>query len=138
MIKIKYSKERFKSNLRIGLLLLSIGVILIIISFFIAELKNISFESIGVGQIGAGIFILILYNYELNKQYLIIENGIIKQNWPFGKKLNLTEIKQIKKFAGDYILKTDKKELTINTQIIDTKSLVDLNAELEKLNVEWK
>lgn len=138
MIKIKYYKERFKSNLRIGLLFLSIGVILIIISFFIAELKNISLKSIGVGQIGSGIFILILYNYELNKQYLIIENGIIKQNWPFGKKLNLTEIKQIKKFAGDYILKTDKKELTINTQIIDKKSLVDLNAELEKLNVEWK
>ncbi|MCM2302310.1 MAG: hypothetical protein NDI80_06785 [Flavobacteriaceae bacterium] len=138
MIKIKYYKERFKSNLRIGLLFLSIGVILIIISFFIAELKNISLKSIGFGQIGSGIFILILYNYELNKQYLIIENGIIKQNWPFGKKLNLTEIKQIKKFAGDYILKTDKKELTINTQIIDKKSLVDLNAELEKLNVEWK
>ena len=54
-----------------------------------------------------------------------------------GKKLNLTEIKRIKKFAGDYILKTDKSELTINTQIIDPNSLAELNAELEKLNVEW-
>jgi hypothetical protein len=49
----------------------------------------------------------------------------------------MTEIKRIKKFAGDYILKADKKELTINTQIIDPKSLVELNIELEKLNVEW-
>jgi hypothetical protein len=66
-----------------------------------------------------------------------IENGILTVNGPFGKKLNLNEIKQIKKFAGDYIIKTEKKELTINTQIIDPNSLVELNAELEKLNVEW-
>jgi len=58
-------------------------------------------------------------------------------NGPFGKKLILTEIKRIKKFAGDYILKTDEKELTINTQIIDPNSLAELNAELKKLNVEW-
>ncbi len=51
--------------------------------------------------------------------------------------MNLTEIKQIKKFAGFYILKTDRKEFKINTQIIDPDSLAELNAELEKLNVEW-
>ena len=66
-----------------------------------------------------------------------IENGILTVNGPIGKKLNLTEIKRIKKFAGDYILKTDKKELTINTQIIDPNSLAELNAVLGKLNVEW-
>jgi len=68
---------------------------------------------------------------------LTIENGIIKVNSPFGKKLNLIEIKRIKKFAGDYILKTDEKELAINTQIINPSSLAELNAVLEKLNVEW-
>jgi len=78
-----------------------------------------------------------LYFYQKNYKYLTIENGIINVNGPFGKKLNMTEIKRIKKFAGDYILKTDKKELTINTQIIDPNSLAELNAELEKLNVEW-
>lgn len=66
-----------------------------------------------------------------------IENGILTVNGPLGKKLNLTEIKRVKKFAGDYILKSDKKDLTINTQIIDPNSLAELNAELEKLNVEW-
>ena len=70
-------------------------------------------------------------------QYLTIENGVLRINGSFGKKINLAEIKRIKKFAGDYILKTSKKELTINTQIIDTNSLAELNAELEKLNIEW-
>ena len=78
-----------------------------------------------------------LYFYQRNYKYLTIENGIINLNGPFGEKINLTEIKRIKKFAGDYIIKTDKKELTINTQIIDPSSLAELNAELEKLNVEW-
>ena len=55
----------------------------------------------------------------------------------FWKKLNLNELKWIKKFAGDYILKTDEKELAINTQIINPSLLAELNAELEKLNVEW-
>jgi hypothetical protein len=65
---------------------------------------------------------------------LTIENGQIYVNKPFGKKISLTEIKQIKKFAGDYILKTDKTELTINTQIIDEKSLV----EFRKIRTELK
>jgi hypothetical protein len=34
-------------------------------------------------------------------------------------------------------IKTDNKELTINTQIIDPISLTNLNAALKKLNVEW-
>ena len=55
----------------------------------------------------------------------------------FGKKLYLMEIKSIKKFAGDYILKSDTKELTINTQMIDPNSMAMLNNELEKLQVEW-
>lgn len=53
------------------------------------------------------------------------------------KKLKITEIKQIKKFAKDYIIKTDNEELTINTQIIEPSVLTELNSELEKLNVEW-
>jgi len=49
----------------------------------------------------------------------------------------LTEIKRIKHFAGDYILKSDKTQLTINTQLIDEKSLLDIKTEMKKLNVEW-
>ena len=89
------------------------------------------------GYLVFGILYLILYFYQRQYKYLTIENGIINVNGPFGKKLNLTEIKRIKKFTEDYILKTDKNELTINTQIIDPNSLAKLNTELEKLNVEW-
>ena len=89
------------------------------------------------GWIFISLMYLGMYFYQKNYKYLTIENGIINVNGPFGKKLNLTEIKRIKKFAGDYIIKTDKSELTINTQLIDLTSLNELNSELEKLNVEW-
>ena len=83
--------------------------------------------------------VLCIINYYFQKtyQYPSIENGIIKINEPFGKKLKLYEIQKIKKIAGDYILKTDHKELTINTQFIEPKSLILLNSELEKLNAVW-
>lgn len=43
--------------------------------------------------------VLCIINYYFQKtyQYLSIENGIIKINEPFGKKLKLSEIQKIKK-----------------------------------------
>lgn len=52
------------------------------------------------------------------------------------KKIELSKIKQIEKFAGEYILKTDKTELTINMKLIDTNSLTELNAVLDNLKIE--
>jgi len=137
MTKIKYSKGRLKISLGMGSFFVFIGIFLIILSLLIGELENISLISIGIGQIGAGVFMLLYFYYELKNQYLTIKNGLIKQNWPFGKKINLNDIKRIEKFAGDYILRTDKTGLIINTQLIDGRSLLELNIELNKLNLEW-
>ena len=78
-----------------------------------------------------------LYIYQKERQYLLIEKGFIKYNRPNGKQVNLSEIKAIKKFAGDYILKSDKDDFRIDTQVIDPASLEDLNAALHKLEVDW-
>ena len=130
-MKIRYKKRKLRINLIFGLFWL----IFAIIQLFILDYESKSW--IKYGWLGISSMYIIMYFYEYFNQYLTIENGIIKMNSPFGKKMNLTEIKRIKKFAGDYNLKTDKAELTINTQIIDPNSLAKLNTELEKLNVEW-
>ena len=49
---------------------------------------------------------VVAYSYNLINQYITIQDEILKENHFFGKKINLNEIKSIKKFAGDYILKT--------------------------------
>jgi len=136
MTKIRYSKERLRSNLRMGIFFISIGIILVLLSFVIGEWKEISIQSVGVGQIGAGIFMLILYYFENRKQYLKMENGELTKNKLFPKKIKLNKIKSIREFAGDIKLITDKNELVIDTQIIEPNSLVELKNELKKYNLE--
>lgn len=77
------------------------------------------------------------YLYDLTNQYLTIENGTIRKNglYGLGKKLNLDEINWIIKFVGDYTLKTKKKDLKINTELIDKDSLYELNKILAGLNL---
>ena len=75
------------------------------------------------------------YKYLKGTNYLIIEKGVLKQNYIFGKKIDLSEIKSIKHFAGDYILRTVRKELKINTKFIEEKSLVEFNEILKKLDL---
>ena len=128
-MKIKLKKKHLNINLILGIVWFLFGVMELGFS------ENIGWFD--YGSLVFGVLYFILYFYQKKNQYLTIENGVLRINGSFGKKINLAEIKRIKKFAGDYILKTSKKELTINTQIIDTNSLAKLNAELEKLNVEW-
>ncbi len=88
------------------------------------------------GMIVISVMYLIRYFYQRENKYLTIENGLIKENGPFGKKIKLTDINQMEKYARDYFLKTEKTKLTINTQIIDPNSLAELKNELDKLNVD--
>ncbi len=136
-MEIRYSKKRLNSNYKLGLYFLIAGVLMIIAFMLFSDSKEFEFDSAGIGLIGAGIFSLAIYCYEKKKQYLTIKNGILKKNTLFPKNINLNEINRIKKFAGDYKLKTNKSEFIIDTQIIDPNSLAELNTVLEKLNVEW-
>ena len=128
-MKIRYKKKKLKINLIFGLIWFVFGLVQLFFNDFS--------RWIDYGWIVMALTYIGVYSYEYLYQYLTIQNGMIQVNSLFGKKIYLTEIKRIKKFAGDYILKTDKTELTINTLIIDPNSLEDLNTELKKLNVEW-
>jgi len=128
-MKIGYKKRHLNINLILGIIWL--------VWFFVFDFNKEEMNWTDYGWLVISIAYLSIYFYQKKYKYVSIENGILTVNGPIGKKLNLTEIKRIKKFAGDYILKTDKKELTINTQIIDPNSLAELNAVLGKLNVEW-
>jgi hypothetical protein len=129
-MRIKYKKRQLNVNLVFGVLWLAFGLL----SLFTKE--NTSWTDYGYLVISVMYFAL--YYYQRQQGYLMIENGVMRINGSFGKKIKLTDIKEIKKFAGDYIIKTDKKELGINTQLMDPKSLVALDEELAKLNVLWR
>ena len=128
-MKIGYKKRHLNVNLIFGLIWL--------VWFFIGVFGKEEPNWTDYGWIVISLMYLGMYFYQKNYNYLTIENGFIKQNWPFGKKMNLNEIKRIRHFAGDYILKSENKELTINIQLIDEESLLELKTELKKLNAEW-
>lgn len=128
-MKIHYQKKRLHTSLLLGVLWLTISTI----GIFTKE--NLSWTDFGFFLIS--ILYFGMYFYEKKNQYLTLDAHFLSLNQPFGKKIELSELIQIKKFAGDYILKTANTELRINTQIIDSKSLSELDAELNKLNVEW-
>ena len=128
-MKIRFKKKRLKYYLIFGILWLVLGTTAVI--FNTENFFNYGYLLMGILYVGT-------YLFENKKQYLTIENGIISKNHLIPKKINLNEIKRIKKFAGDYILKTDSTELRINTELIEENSLAELNTVLEKLNLETK
>jgi len=126
-MKIRYKKKLLNFNLFFG-----------IAWSILATIKMIADEPINgfdYAWIGLAVLSIGTYFYEYKNQYITIKNGLIFKNHPFSKKIKLTDIKQIKKFAGDYILKAENQELTINTDIIDKKSLTELNRILGELNL---
>ena len=128
-MRIQYKKKQVNLNLYLGLLWLVNGII-----------QTVRNENVDLFDyfwfLISGIYLLI-YFYQKKEKYLTLENGFIKQNWPYGKKMNLNEIKRIRHFAGEYILKSELKKMKINIQSINEESLLELKTELKKLDVEW-
>ena len=126
-MKILYSKKKRKYELFQGLF----WILLFVLGLLFSDRKNIFFY----------LYLLMglihIYLYLKVKYYLTIENNLIKQNYIFGKKIDLSEIKSIKHFAGEYILRTDTRKMKINISWVDQSSLVDLKCELKKLDAQW-
>ena len=128
-MKIRFKKKRLYINLILGLVWTGIGVF--------SLLEDESLRWTDYGYLIAGILYIGHYLYDLNNQYLTIENGSIRKNvlYGFGNKINVNEINRIEKYAGDYIIRTLEKELKINTGLIEEKSLEEFNEILKKLNL---
>lgn len=128
-MKIGYTKRHMKVNLIIGLVWF--------VWFFVSVLIKDKLNWIDYGWIVISGLYLSLYFHQRKNKYLTIEDGVIKKNSWFGKKLYLSEIVQIEEFTGNYIVKTDKEELVINTEIIDPDEIPKLIKALKQLSVEW-
>jgi uncharacterized membrane protein YuzA (DUF378 family) len=129
-MKIPYKVKHMRINFIFGVFWLVNALLGI---YMQGKLKWIDYGFLGV----AALYFLI-YFYQKKEKYLTFENGMVKENWPFGKQLNLNDIVQIKHFAGDLILKSENKQMTINGQLMDETDFLKLKLELQKLTVDWK
>lgn len=130
-MKIRFSEKRLKIHLKMAVFFVGIGIILVLLSIIIELWNEVSFSSIGIGQIFTGITFFIVHYFENKKQYLTLKNGELIKNTLIPKKIRLNEIEYIQEFAGDLKLFSKKEEFIIDTQIIDPISLLELKEELK-------
>ena len=128
-LKIRFKKKRLYANLIIGVIWLVFAVIIL----FTEEENHwmiYVYPIIGFLYLGQ-------YWYDSTFQYLIIDDNTIQRNIFYGtnRKIALKDITWIKKFAGDYILKSDQKDMHIDLRLIDESSLDELNKVLANLNL---
>lgn len=131
-MKIRYNFNKLIGNLIIG----SIALVYTIVRVFTVDYEDKTWLIYSI--LGLLLLYVAFYIYKYFNSYLVIENGVLIEKSLSTKKINLADVKQIRKFAGDYILKTNEEDFTINTQILKPDSLVKLNTELAKLKVEWQ
>lgn len=73
--------------------------------------------------------------YDVAFQYMSINEVYLRKNSLFVKKILLKDIIAIKKFTGGYTVKTNQKELTIKSHLIDKKSLTQLESFLDTFEI---
>ena len=126
-MKIRYKKSRNTFYL----LMIVFWIALIIYSSMFGEFGKWTDYLV----IAVGVMYVSFYSYNYLHQYLTLEKDSIKLNFIFSRKIFLSDIKEFKKFAGEYILRTDSDELRINTSLIDETSLKELNKVLTSLKL---
>ena len=73
------------------------------------------------------------YFRQKKQQYLSIKDGVLKRNDIIARTIRLQEVTEIEKYAGDYILKTPKRKLRIDTDVIPDKALKELEHVFEDM-----
>ena len=87
----------------------------------LAGIELIASNEIRYFNITLALLYIAPYFYHKKVPFLTIQKGVFKQNWWFGKSIDSKDINEIKYFAEEYIIRSQKKELRIDTHIIDPR-----------------
>lgn len=80
---------------------------------------------------------LAMYAKDVKRPYLQIEGSLLTVDaWP-AKKMDLQELVSVRKFAGDYTLRTASGKLQVSGQMMDPAYRQSWEAELKKWAPEW-
>lgn len=128
-MKLKFKKKRFAYNFLLGVFWTGIALDSIL------KLEKIRWTKYIL--LALGISYLAKFLYEIKYQYIIIKDGTLQRSglFHFHRKINLNEVYAIKELHGTYYLKTNTTIFKINTDLIDTTSLLQLHSVLKELNL---
>ena len=75
----------------------------------LAGIELIASNEIRYFNITLALLYIAPYFYHKKVPFLTIQKGVFKQNWWFGKSIDSKDINEIKYFAGEYIIRSQKK-----------------------------
>ncbi|WP_338732292.1 hypothetical protein [Mangrovimonas cancribranchiae] len=123
----KKSKKRFYFNLSLGILWIIVGSI----GVFMDDTRWTDYIFLIIG-----LFYLVSSFLDTQTHHLIITKDVIKEDFFFGKSINIKNINNISEFAGDIILKTPSKELTIHKQAFENEVFSSIKQQVERLKLD--
>lgn len=128
-MKIRFKHKRLRAHLLIGLVWIAFGMVSLV--------TNDTARWTDYGYMAVGLLYLGHYGVDRTCQYLTIENGTLRKNglYGFGGGIALQDVVWIKKFAGDYTLITEQRQLKIDSDLIEENSLAELNQVLGALDL---
>lgn len=129
MLTIGYKKKHLYFDLTLGAVWLFFGISY----FWNSEKLNFLYY----GYFLLSFSYLMIFYFKSRFKYITVTQDIIKFNQPFGWKVNCSDIISIRRFAGDYIIKTNIKDYTISGKLIDPKMAVPLEEYLKKMSLPW-
>lgn len=126
---IKYSRKFQWKILITGIIFLVLGLIAVWID---------SLNPVRYLPMMYGISLLVYYHLFLKKTPYLQVEGYVLTIWKSfkKKKINLSEVIRIKKFAGDITLFTSEIKIKIRQDVIDEASMEDLDKLLSSLDAE--
>lgn len=96
------------------------------------------FDTYQIGFTAIGLIYLYTYWYRRKSGFLRIDERQVATTDPFfAKKIPIEELTTVRRFAGNYIFKGGKKEISFDTHAIDEDSLIALNQKIEDLGIPW-
>lgn len=126
-IQIRYKRTHLRLKFVFGLFWLIVGAI---------SITN-NFENyLNYGYIIASFLYFGIYFFKSNYQYITIENKSFVLNNIFSQRMSFNDLNEIVKKGKNYILRSEKSELIIDTTLIDKNSLKDLKFILKNLMLE--
>lgn len=140
MKKIKYSQKFLNVHKSTGLMYFIIGLIILVLHNLYGDFKGINLLAVGAGIMVAGLARLGFYLIYRNSAYITIkEDGeMTKKNNVFSKStVNLNEVEMISDIADEYKLQLKDKEIILQKQNIDPKSLDGFKREIEKYSTKY-
>ena len=115
-MKILYNKRQQTFLLLWGIVWLVLGSV----SYIIEPSRFISLGLI------MGIAYICIYGFRKTFHYAVLDENSIKKVGLTKQIINLDDVVSVRKFAGDYIIKTKARTMTLNTNLIDKQSLPEL------------